>query len=52
MKKYRVTFKARDGSLYIANVEAESTRAAIREAKSWQRIESPGAKFSKVEEQK
>ena len=49
MKKYRVTFKARDGSLYIAIVEAESTRDAIKSATSWQRIESPGAKFSKVE---
>ena len=52
MKKYRVTFRARDGSLYIANVEADSTREAIREAESWQRIESPGATFSKVEEEK
>ena len=52
MKKYRVTFKATDKSLYIALVEAESTREAIKEATSWQRIESPGAKFSKVEESK
>ena len=47
--KYRVTFKATDKSLYIAIVEAESTREAIKNAESWQRIESPGAKFSKVE---
>ena len=52
MKKYRVTFKARDKSLYIALVEAESTRSAIREAESWQRIESPGATLLKVEEEK
>ena len=50
--KYRVTFKATDKSPYIVVIEAESTREAIKEATSWQRIESPGAKFSKVEEQK
>ena len=52
MKKYRVTFKAADKTLYVAIVEAESTREAIRSATSWQRIESPGATFSKVEEEK
>ena len=52
MKKYRVTFRAADKSLYIAIVEAESTREAINEATSWQRIESPGATFRKVEEEK
>lgn len=52
MKKYRVTFRARDRSLYIACVEANSTREAIKSAESWKRIESPGATFSKVEEEK
>ena len=52
MKKYRVTFKAKDKTLYIVVVEAESTREAIRSATSWRRIESPGATFSKVEEAK
>ena len=50
--KYRVTFKATDKSLYISIVEAESTREAIKNAESWQRIESPGAKFSNIEESK
>ena len=50
MKKYRVTFKAGDKTLYIVVIEAESTREAIRSATSWQRIESPGATLSKVEE--
>lgn len=52
MKKYRVTFKAADKSIYIAIVEANSTYEAIKNAESWQRIESPGATFSKVEEEK
>ena len=52
MKKYRVTFKAVDKTLYIALVEANSMREAIRKAAAWQRIESPGATFSKVEEEK
>ena len=52
MKKYRVTFKATDKSLYIALVEAESTREAIKAATSWQRFESPGAKFLEAEESK
>ena len=50
--KYRVTFKATGKSLYIALVEAESTRDAIKSATSWQHIESPGAKFLKAEESK
>ena len=52
MKKYRVTFKAKDKTLYIVVIEAESTREAIKNAESWQRIESPGATLSKVEEEK
>ena len=52
MKKYRVTFKAAGKTLYIALVEAESTHEAIKNAESWQRIESPGATFSKIEEEK
>ena len=52
MKKYCVTFKAADKTLYVALVEANSTREAIKSAESWQRIESPGATFSKVEEEK
>ena len=52
MKKYRVTFRATDKTLYIALVEANSTREAIKNAESWQRIESPGAKFLKAEESK
>ena len=52
MKKYRVTFRATDKSIYIALVEANSTREAIRPAASWQRIESPGATLLKVEEEK
>ena len=52
MKKYRVTFKAKDKTLYIARVEANSTREAIKNAESWQRIESRGATFLKVEEEK
>lgn len=52
MKKYRVTFMATDKSIYIALVEANSTREAIRSATSWQRIESPWAKFLEVEEEK
>lgn len=52
MKEYRVTLKAKDKTLYIALVEANSTREAIKNAESWQRIESPVAEFLTVGEEK
>ena len=52
MKKYRVTFKATDKSRYIVLTDANSTREAIKSAESWQRIESPGATFENIEEEK
>ena len=52
MKTYRVTFRARDKTIYIALVDAGSTLEAIKAATSWQRFESPGAKFLEAEESK